>query len=205
MAFKWNVNNMKQQNMIIAAVVIIIAIAAGGWYAYDQGWIDIDWFDSGDTVTFNAAEYQADREMYTDMVGIDFTTVTYINVDFESLNDGDTLLFEDVISSLYYYDDESSQPYTTDVYFEFPNNFFKAFRLSGDLRDEYSVGDTVRITLNIKHIVDDIPLPSPYAGTLSVDVETFEEMWKSESYYNDNALLVAFDLGVMSSDCIEKL
>ena len=122
-----------------------------------------------------------------------------------SLEDGDKFYFIDTIDIVSYNEEEN---YTHLVFnflldpYTMPHWYFK---FEGDLTDEYSVDDRVRITLHIKHVDIDIPNPwYPYYGppTFNLDIEMYEENWIDEDYFLENSDVWLYAIAPMSQDYV---
>ena len=127
---------------------------------------------SSKTVTMNA------KELYDDII-VEYNTTHYY-FEYASLNDGDTLILEDVIKSLTY----DSENNLTRVTFEYDDPIYKSDKtyspaFQGDLTDSFKVGDRVQITVHIKHV-------KFKNESKSFDLELFEEQWVNVDYFYSN-------------------
>lgn len=127
------------------------------------------------TVTMNAQEFGED-------MGFEQPSETVFKTYFKSLDDGDTLIFQDLISDITY--DETTD--ITTIEFEYSQGEGEGtytstneFIFDGNLTGDYSVGDEVRITVTIKHVTFTMQ-------GMTLDIEVYEEYWVSEQYYIDN-------------------
>lgn len=150
---------------VIVVVIIIIVILAAVLISTSKDGSD---GGGGDTVTMSVAEYEDNINIQheLDYKGYD----NYIKVLFNSLEPGDTLLLEDEITFIDYYDndwDETEIELGNDRWYEF----------EGDLTDEFEVGDIVIIEFHVIYVSFEQILDG---DTYHYEGETFQEQWDSE-------------------------
>jgi len=101
-----------------------------------------------------------------------------IQLLYNTLEDGDSLVIQDSITDIYYDPDTD----TTVVVFEWSegeeNNSYAPF-FEGDITDKYTIGQEVRITVTIKYV------EISYGG-FDFKIEIFEEQWENEEYFINN-------------------
>jgi len=160
---------MKKSIIIIGIVVLALALVLTGCTDNKN---DNGSSSQPKTVTMNAQEFGEDMKVEWLQTGMK----TYFN----SLDEGDTLIFQDEI-------DEISYDQTTDITtieFEYSQEegtytSSSQFMFDGNLTGDYSVGDEVKITVTIKHVTVTIQ-------GMNLDMEIYEEYWVSEQYFTDN-------------------
>jgi hypothetical protein len=119
------------------------------------------------TVTMTAEELQNDATVDTDWE-------TYITIDYESIEDGDTLIIQDTIDSIEY--DELADSTLIEMGSQ-DSPFMPIFE--GDLTGSYQVGDEVKITVTIKHVT--FSYEDEVSGlSMDYDMELFDEQWTSQ-------------------------
>ena len=181
-----------KKKLILAGIIVLslVLLLSGCTENNDDG--------NGDssepkTVTMNAQEYGEDMDIQMSQ--------TSMTQSFKSLNDGDTLIFQDSISSISYDDTTDS----TTVNFEYSQDADNggtqtstaSFLFEGNLTADYSVGDEVKITVKIKHVTVTIQ-------GMTIDMEIYEEYWESEQYFTDN-YMTGNPYKPLSSDKITKV
>jgi hypothetical protein len=122
-------------------------------------------------------------EDYLDDTVLDTDWISYINIYYTTLEDGDTVKIIGNITSISY--DSTSD--RTSIKFELNDGqVTKSFSpiFEGDISDIYNSGDCVQITVNIKHV-------SFSNGGMDYDLEIYEEGWVDEetfisSMYDDS-------------------
>ena len=124
---------------------------------------------------------------------------TYITLDYKSMEEGDTLVLTDKISEIQYLNDVDATKIVfkvtvTETQWKSTQFFFK-----GDITSSYKVGDTVRITVNIKHVT-----LSDVQG-MNVDIEIYDEAWESEKYYRSHMTTSMGGFYPMPIDTITKI
>jgi hypothetical protein len=164
---------MKKQILGICIVVLmLVALISGCAEKDNSGNVDSS---EPKTVTMNAQEYSDDIDLQI--------TGTSVKSDLKSLKDGDTLIFQDIISAITY--DETTD--ITTVEFEYEEamdgggTYTSTVTLifEGDITNLYEVGDNVKATLTIKRITVTI-------NEMALDMEIYEEYWVSEEYFTSN-------------------
>jgi hypothetical protein len=159
---------MRKGIIVLSILLLGIVIFLSGCTENDGG------LTEPKTVTMIAQEFGDDMQF--EMSGT--TMKTYYN----SLNDGDTLIFQDTIDKISY--DETTE--ITTIEFEYSQDdgdgtyTSKAqFIFEGDLTGDYSIGDEVQITVTIKRVT--ITMEG-----MTLDMELYEEYWISEEHFIEN-------------------
>jgi hypothetical protein len=146
------------------------------------------------TITMSAQEYTDD---------IDFSMGTAdgkitLDLDYRTLNEGDTLLIEDTIDNITYTSvtlNVTTISFDVDNYSSMGVNRSEvAFMFTEDLTNSYQIGDDVRITLTIKHFTY-----ANEASQMIIDMEVFAEGWDEESF------IALFFIQILPQSTIEKL
>jgi hypothetical protein len=148
---------------------------------------------TGNTVIMTAQQYNDD---------IDFTLDTsegwVMNVEYRSLEEGDTLILKDRIYKIErqsFSVDATSISFDVDDYTRIGVDASEiAILIEGDITDEYEVGDNVRITVTVKHF----EYTNETSGA-TFDMEVFEEGW------NQNSFMANFFTQILPKNVIEKV
>ena len=147
---------------------------------------------TGNEFRMNTIQLHDDMEVQTDYA-------TFMTMDYKSMEEGDTLIFMDTISSTRYLNDVDA----TEITFRITvgETGWKAitFFFTGNITSSYKVGDFVKITVTIKHVI-----MSDVQG-MDVDIEIWEQAWKSEEYYRSHMITATGGSYPMPIDTIIKI
>lgn len=144
-------------------------------------------------VTMNIKEY-------TDNILLDSDWYSYFNFLLKTLDDGDTLIIQDKISTISYRPEVDATSITF-CHWEGNTGVCESFYFEGDITNQYQKGDQIRITVHIKNVTF-------FGSRYNYDMEIFEEQWVSVSYFNSRVVhCLDFTKGLkpMSSSIITKL
>ena len=125
---------------------------------------------------------------------------TYMTMDYKSMEEGDTLIFRDFIYTIQYLNDVDATEITFRISVSETEWKSTQFYFKGDITSSFNIGDFVSITVTIKHVI-----LSDVQG-MDLDIEIYEQAWKSEEYFRDN--MATSSIGgffPMSVDTIEKI
>ena len=118
--------------------------------------------------------------------------------DYSSLNEGDTLILTDKIYNMTY---TSFLYNATTISFDVEDYTRMGISASevgllfeGNVTEKYSINDTVRITLTVKHFV----YTNETTGAV-LDMEVFEEGWDQDKF------MMSFFTQILPETCIEKI
>lgn len=146
------------------------------------------------TIHMTAQEFIDDFSFSTSMSGGNMNWAT----DYSSLNEGDTLILTDKIYNMTY---TSFMYNATTIYFDVEDYTRMGISASevgllfeGNITDKYSIDDTVRVTLTVKHFV----YTNETTGAV-LDMEVFEEGW------DQNKFMMSFFTQILPETCIEKI
>lgn len=139
--------------------------------------------NTGKTVTMTAKEHLEDIET---IYGTD-----EITTNFNSLDEGDTLIIQDTILNINY-DDAADRTIIVFVSTEGELSDSMKFEFEGKLTDSFYNDEQVRITVKIKHVVFSYQ-------NISYDMELYEEQWVSEEYFN------SYRYKPLPQSCITKI
>jgi hypothetical protein len=121
----------------------------------------------GKEVTMTMDQVIKDNYQHEDNITRKYTS------GFDSLKHGDVLIILDVLDNITYLFDE----YQTKVKFTSSNQLIS---IEGDITNEFSKGDLVKVTLHIIRVL--FSKEDPYTGEFwTFELETFEEGWNSDS------------------------
>jgi len=149
---------------------------------------------SGNTIIFNQVEMFQDMDM---AFGND-----YLTTDYKSLDDGDILIFKDVISEITYDSDIEATKVSFEYSPEEGGTLTSNFWFNEDISNKYQVGNQVKITLTIKHV--EFTYEDPNLGTeMNFDMEVFKEGWESEEYFVSNQATATRGVKPMPQSYIE--
>jgi hypothetical protein len=131
-------------------------------------------------------------------------------IDYNSLNDGDTLILTDTIRSISY--NKAIFYNATNISFnvnsnkssDFDKNYLNLL-FQGNLTDQYKVGDKVKITVTIEEFI--------YENTSSniyYQMDVFKEGWNEEEFLSNESgfsfmSIFGSFLQVLPQSCIEKI
>ena len=136
------------------------------------------------------------EELFNDLE-MDSDWSTYLTIGFSSLNEGDILIMQDIISETEY----NSEVDATNIVFSFVSGDgtgYQRFWFEGDITNTYAVEDEVKITVNIKHVSFSIE-------PMNYDLEIFAEQWVSVEYYSSNLGTTLSGFKAMSQSTIVKV
>jgi hypothetical protein len=137
----------------------------------------------GKTVTMTAKEHLDDIET--------IYATDEITKNFNSLDEGDTLIIQDTILNINY-DDATDRTIIVFVSTEGDLSDSMKFEFEGKLTDSFYNDEQVRITVKIKHVVFSYQ-------NISYDMELYEEQWVSEEYFN------SYRYKPLPQSCITKI
>lgn len=121
-------------------------------------------------ITMSPKEHFNDKET---IQGSDNITINYKSVD-----DGDKLAIQDTIFKISY-DYIYNKTIVLFVWGEEDESDSMFFEFEGNITDSFFIGDQVKITVKIKHVIFSYQ-------DVTYDMELYEEQWVSEEYYNSN-------------------
>ena len=139
--------------------------------------------NTGKTVTMTAKEHLEDIET--------IYAPDEITTNFNSLDEGDTLIIQDTILNINY-DDAADRTIIVFVSTEGELSDSMKFEFEGKLTDSFYNDEQVRITVKIKHVVFSYQ-------NISYDMELYEEQWVSEEYFN------SYRYKPLPQSCITKI
>lgn len=167
---------MKKNFAIVGIVILTLVLLFSGCTEESSDDTENSGTSEPKTLTMNAQEYYDDLDY-----GM---TQTSMKSDLKSLDDGDTLIFQDTISSITY--DNTTDMTTINFDYEQESESGQGTQTStvtllfdGNLTTEYNEGDEVKATLTIKHVT--LTLQG-----YSLDIDIYEEYWESEEYFKEN-------------------
>lgn len=150
---------------ICIVVLMLIALVSGCTETSDD-----EASSEPKTVTMNAQEYGEDMDIQMSQ--------TSMTQNLKSLNDGDTLVFQDSISTISY-DNTTDITTITFEYTQEAQTSTNTFIFEGNLTSDYTAGDEVKITVKIKEI-------SVTIQGMALKMEIPEGYWQSEEYFTEN-------------------
>lgn len=191
---KFNIKTEKVTNKmkyIAFGVIILLVIGFSGCTEQNNNG------DGNGTIKDN--EFRMNATQLLDDMDKQSDFATYITLDYKSMEEGDTLVLTDKISEIQYLNDVDATKIVfkvtvTETQWKSTQFFFK-----GDITSSYKVGDTVRITVNIKHVT-----LSDVQG-MNVDIEIYDEAWESEKYYRSHMTTSMGGFYPMPIDTITKI
>jgi len=138
-----------------------------------------------------------DDEMTNANISLDKPILYLLYPEFE---EEDCIIIHDKISLIQYYPDDQ---YTTVCFSWYQDQYTKThvyYHFEGNITDTYKEGDTVEITLHLKHIELE-------TTNMSYSLDVFEEQWESEQYFVENVQYILIDNGLkhMDLDTITKV
>ena len=184
-------NKMKY---IIIGVLILFVIGFSGCTEQNNNGINGNGNGSttGNEFRMNTTELIVDMDVQTDYA-------TFMTMDYKSMEEGDTLIFMDTITSIRYLNDVDA----TEIAFRITvgETEWKStqFYFTGNITSYYKVGDFVRITVTIKHVT-----LSDVQG-MDLDIEIYDEAWESEEYYRSHMTTSTGGFYPMPIDKITKI
>jgi len=126
--------------------------------------------------------------------------LSVFTIGFKSFNESDTVTIVDTIKNIVYDQESNTTEFLFDV--EFNSSFLcKPNVFKGDLRNLYSIGDKIKITVTVKRVI--IPL-EVVNFTITYDLEIFEELWVGEEYFKSN-IMNGNSFKPLSKSLIEKI
>lgn len=161
---------MKKQLLIVGIILVLLVVGLSGCTDNSGNGV-------AKTVTMTAKELQDDINGNTDVQ-------TFLIIGYNSVDDGDTLIIQDIISETRY----NSEVGATELVFPYDFSYdsegftdvlyssYVTFWFEGDITSNYVVGDEVKITVIIKRV-------SFSYSTFDYDLELFDEQWESEEYF----------------------
>jgi len=164
-----------KQIQIVVGMLVILAIGFSG--CTEQNNKESNGNDNetttGNEFRMNTSQLHDDMEVQTDYA-------TFMTMNYKSMEEGDTLIFMDTISSVRYLNDVDATEITFRTTVGETGWRAITFFFTGNITSYYKVGDFVRITVTIKHVtISDVQ-------GMDVDIEIFDEAWKSEEYYRSH-------------------
>jgi hypothetical protein len=187
---------MKKGILVICIISLLLIVSTIGCFEEEEkkGSDDNNDEDVNGDNQNNTGETFTAKEHYMDL---NYSgNNTNVIIDYESLEDGDTLIIEDTLDNLTY--DPTTN--TTYLIFEFINNSITQslnLLFDGNLTGNYQSGDKLKMTFNIKHVQFD------YNGT-SYDMEIYDEYWESENYFTTNLESTGIPYKPLPESVIEK-
>jgi len=146
------------------------------------------------TVNWNAQDMADDLDFSMKISGGNMNWAT----DYSSLNEGDTLILTDKIYNMTY---TSFLYNATTIYFDVEDYTRMGINASevgllfeGNITEKYSIDDTVRVTLTVKHFV----YTNETTGA-ALDMEVFEEGWDQDKF------MMSLFTQILPETCIEKI
>lgn len=164
--------------IIIGILTLIVAVVLAGCIGNNDN-VDSDLDNSNNfdkkpkSVTMNIYEYGEDQKF-------DIDISSYFTLYQQSVDEGDTLLIKDNISSITYDSFRNQTNITICHYIEESGEykgFCETFRFQGNLTNEYQKNDLIMINVTIKHVVFS-------DGGFKYDLEIYNEQWVDEKYFN---------------------
>jgi hypothetical protein len=147
---------------------------------------------NGNEFRMNTIQLHNDIDVQTDYT-------TYMTMDYKSMEEGDTLIFMDTISEIQYLNDVDA----TKIVFKINVTEIQwkstQFYFMGNITSSYKVGDFVRITVTIKHVI-----LTDVQG-MDLDIEIYEQAWRSEEYFRNNLTTSMGGFYPMPIDTITKI
>lgn len=168
---------MNKKKLIISIVLIVLLVNLNGC-------MEITEQDKEGTGTIILTAQQ-----YVDCLETFFDNITNkLVINFTTLDDGDFVIVKDTVYDINYYETFNITSITFNVN-ESKNGLFggtltaAVFAFEGNITDEYSIGDVVKISFHIKHYMfnDTMPLG---AGDEKIfyDLEVPEEGWDQDFF-----------------------
>lgn len=175
---------MKKGILIVSIICLTLVLFISGCTEQDNS------ETTGNTVTMTAKEHSDDMSMDSDWS-------TYITIAYDSLEDGDTLIIQDTISSISYDSDTDA----TIVTFEWTDGDATGSLnpvFEGDITGTYQTGNEVKITVTIKQVT--------FSNQgMSYDIGLYEEQWESQDYFISNAASAFGGLKPLPQSCISAI
>ena len=144
-------------------------------------------------------EFRMNATQLLDDVDTQSDFATYMTLDFKSMEEGDILIFRDIISEIKYLNDVDATKIVFKINVTETQWKSTQFLFIGDITSSYKVGDTVRIIVTIKHVI-----LSDVQG-MDVDMEIYDEAWESEEYYRSHMTTSTGGFYPMPIDTITKI
>lgn len=154
----------------IVVFVIIILLVVG--YLQFGIQVDQDDLDVKIPVIMTAEEHNND-------IPVDQDWSDGYSLLYNTLENGDLLIIEDVINDILYQSDED----VTIIFFRWIENDegdYLDLTFEGDLTDSFDMGDKVSVSVAIKYVT------FSYKG-FNFEMEIYKEQWVSEEYFRDDA------------------
>jgi len=149
--------------------------------------------------TTNSNEFRMNTIQLLDDIDVQTDYASYMTMDYKSMEEGDTLIFMDTISSVRYINDVNA----TEIAFKITvgETGWKStqFYFIGNITNSYSAGDFVKIKVTIKHVT------LPDIQGMNLDIEIYEQAWRSEEYFRDNIATSIGGFYPMPIDTIIKI
>jgi len=146
---------------------------------------------TGNEFRMNAIQLIDDMDTQSDFA-------TYLTLDYKSMEEGDTLIFMDTISTIQYLNDVDATIIVFKINVSETQWKSTQFYFTGDITSSYKVGDFVRITVTIKHVIITVE-------GMDVDMEIYDEAWESEEYYLSHRTTSMGGFYPMPIDTITKI
>ena len=179
---------MKKQMLVLSIVILMLVTLISGCTENDTN--DNTGSSTPKTYTWTAKEFQNDLDWDTDWV-------TYIKMDYNTLEEGDTLIIQDTISEVSY-DLTSDRTTITFAWVEGTGNLSLNLPFEGDLSGTYQTGDEVKITGTMKHV--EFTYTNETLGlSMDYEVELFEEQWTTQEEF------ITLGGGSLPATSIEKV
>ena len=182
---------MKLKTIFISLIIVSVLIFTCGCVENngDEGGV------SKKTIMMTAEEFQDNME--TNISENSFSML------YTSLEDGDTLVIQYIITKIEY----DSETDVTTISFEWSKiedggtlTTSVHFQFEGDISQDFSVFDSINITVHIKHVKFSV-------NGFEYNLEIFEEQWENEEYFSENVpnfLLIHQGLKPLSPESIKK-
>ena len=180
---------MYKKGFSVIIIVLVFLLTSG---CIEEKNVDVEKQNDPKVVNWNAQEMVNDLDFSMKLSG---GTMSW-NMDFKSLEEGDTLILEDIIHNITYMPfiyNATQLSFNVEEYNTMGTNSSEVtFMFEGDIRAEYAIGDIVRITVTIqKYNVGNETTPT------IIEIEGYNE---GTSPGNDFLSLAQ----ILPKTCIEK-
>ena len=172
----------------VAVSIIVILLVVG----YLQFGIQVDQDDPDIKIPIVMTAQQHNNDIPLDTDWSDGYSLLY-----NTLENGDLLIIEDVINEIFYSNDEDA----TIIIFRWVVNEesdYLDLTFEGDLTDSFEMGDKVSISVTIKYVMFSYE-------EFNFEMEIYKEQWVSEEYFRENVDSGADGFKPLPENIISKL